>query len=215
LEIIGFFVLSPFPAVRRLMGVVVVATILIGRLASRTCQTHSQRTLVRGLVIGSVVLGLCYYGVDLREAYAARSAAVAAARIVRERDPNATVWCCGAWGFQFYGEQAGMKLAESQLRAGDWLVVGDARFAPWTGTSHPLETMAQVQLADPIPLRTVVCYYGGRTSLEHHEGLRYSTTIYRCPVPAALRSREAGPRLFFHEFCPVRAKTVITLVKSG
>jgi hypothetical protein len=34
-------------------------------------------------------------------------------------------------------------------------------------------------LNDPVPLRTVSCFYCGRAPLEHHEGARIKVRIYR------------------------------------
>ena len=68
LEVAGYFALSPFLGVRRVMGIVVVATLLAGRLASRTCRTPGQRRLVTAIAIGNVTLALFFYAVDLRKA---------------------------------------------------------------------------------------------------------------------------------------------------
>jgi hypothetical protein len=179
LEVAGSLVISPFPAVRRVMGILVVGALLIGRLASQACWSRRQMNLVRGIVLAGIMLGGAFYAIDLHEAVAARQAAEDAAHYLQNLDPHAAVWCCGLWGFRFYAERAGMRVSKQHIRPGDWLVVGDPRFGAWPGPLDRLEVMTQRHLTDWIPLRTAACYYGGRTALEHHEGPRYTYRIYR------------------------------------
>jgi hypothetical protein len=196
LELVGYVVLTPFPAVRRVMGLVVVLTLLAGRLASRTCRGPARRRWIHGIVLGSLILGLGFYGIDVRDAFAQKELAETAARKIREQDPEATIWYVGHWGFQFYAERAGMKpvvATRSRLGAGDWLVVPDQRIdqqaialdqerlCPW---GEPLFVQ------DDLPWRTVSCYYGGSAPLEHQEGPRLMVQVYR--VATAFVPRPAG-----------------------
>jgi hypothetical protein len=185
LELVGYFALTPFCAVRRVMGIVVVVTLILGRLASRTCRGPQGQALVHAVVGFTVALGIGYYALDLSEAHAQRVLAEQAARWVcaQPRPPEATTWFVGHWGFQFYAERAGMKAVvpdTSLLRAGDWLVVPDERIHQQRIRLDPeVVRPAQVlSMRDGIPLRTVMCYYCGRVPLEHHEGPRLQVTIY-------------------------------------
>jgi hypothetical protein len=91
LEVAGFFALTPFVAVRRIMGVMVVATLLTGHLASRTCRSPRRVALVRGIAVLSAVLGLGFYVVDFFDAWAEMQAVeVAAARIRYEERQSTT-----------------------------------------------------------------------------------------------------------------------------
>src|SRR5207248_659045 len=101
LEVLGYFALSPFPAVRLVLGLVVVGTLLVGRLAERTCRSPGRAGLVWVAVAASVVLGVGFYGVDLWEARAQKLAAERAAQWVRalSAKTGGTVWCAGAFGF--------------------------------------------------------------------------------------------------------------------
>jgi hypothetical protein len=188
LEVAGYFALTPFGAVRRIMGLVVVATLLAGRLASRTCRSGARRALVRGVAVFNVVLGLGYYAVDFCDAWGWKAAADGAAAVVRQQDPGAHIWYVGHWGFQFYAEHAGMRPvipgdSGRPLRRGDWLVIPDDRLnrqavrIDWKRT----EPVADLAVLDHLPLRTVQGFYGTGTgvALAHHRGPRVGVTIYR------------------------------------
>src|SRR5262249_52040566 len=107
LEVGSYFILTPFPAARRLLGLLVVATLLVGRRVAHTCATGPGRRLVWGVTAGGVALGLLFHGIDVRDAWVQRLAAEEAAARVR-RQVHGTIWYVGHWGFQFYAEWAGL-----------------------------------------------------------------------------------------------------------
>jgi hypothetical protein len=187
LEVAGYFALTPFAAVRRIMGIVVAGTLLSGRLAALTRSLSELRRPVRWVVIGTVCLGLVFYSVDLRDAWAAREAAEDAVTWIRAHDASPTIWYVGHWGFQFYAERAGMKAVvpdrpSTPLRRGDWLVVPDERWEKQDIDFQraSLERVEQRSISDGLPWRTVRCFYGTRGApLEHHGGPRREVTIYR------------------------------------
>jgi hypothetical protein len=181
LELAGYLVLSPFPATRRLVGLLVVATIVAGRLASQSCVSRPRIRLMRWLVVGTAALGLCYFAVDLRDARAQRKVAQTAALRIRSEDPTAKIWCYGAWGFKHYAKAAGMLPIvsdRSKVHAGDWLVVGYQPFEPWPGWEG-FAPVTEVAAKDRLPVRMMPCYYGGRTGFEHCDGPRFWSVIYR------------------------------------
>jgi hypothetical protein len=187
LEVVGFFVLTPFAAVRRIMGIVVVGTLLAGRLAAGTGGCPERRSLVRWVAAGTVVLGLVFAGVDWVDAWASREAAEDVAALIRTQDAGATIWYVGHWGFQFYAERAGMKAVvpdrpSTPLRRGDWLVVPDYRWEKQDIDFQRafLEPVTQWSIRDELPLRTVRCFYGTvGAPLQHQHGPRREVTIYR------------------------------------
>jgi Dolichyl-phosphate-mannose-protein mannosyltransferase len=195
LEAAGAVALTPFPAVRRVLGIVVVATLLAGRLASRTCRAPEQRRLVHGVTAGGVLLGLLFYAVDLRDAVAQQEAVAAAVAVPR---PGATVWYVGHWSFQFYAERAGMRPVvpdESRLGPGDWVVGPDERFEQQHIDFDPdrVQLVRELTVRDALPLRTVRCYYGGFTPLQHLAGPRVVVRVGRVTadwVPASPRFAE-------------------------
>lgn len=185
-EVAGYFVLSPIPAVRRFLGLQVAATLLVGRLASRTCRTPERKSLLRFVAGVGVALALLFYTVDLRDARIEKLAAEHAAREVKARDATANVWYVARWGFQFYAERAGMHPVvadESDFQTGDWLVISDGHYFPKPVAAHiekyRLQPVQQFQLRDPLPLATMLGYYNSGIPLRRHEGPRRTVQIYR------------------------------------
>jgi hypothetical protein len=194
IEVAGYIVLSPFPAVRRVLGTFVVLTVILGRVAARSGVTADRRRLLNGAVSFSVVLAFAFLGIDWLGARAFQIGAKEA----RASIPNngaGRVWYSGRWGFRYYAERCGMlplipryepsSDAElppaTVLHKGDWLVVAEE---PWQASklnlaALPLREATRIVIDDPVPLRTVPCFYGGRTPLEHHEGPRLTVVVYR------------------------------------
>ena len=174
LEIAGYFALSPYPAVRRVMELGVVAVLLLGRLASRTCRSRPRVRLVWAAVGVSAVLGLAAFGADFFIYRAEKVAAERAVRRIRERDPAAVIWAPDLDGaFAFYARRAGMRRlmpSDASPRPGDWMVVlrriGDFRPPdPW---ADQWKTEATYDVKLPMPLRSRYQY--GGTALDHFEG---------------------------------------------
>jgi hypothetical protein len=69
----------------------------------------------------------------------------------------------------------------SHFRAGDWLVVPNGRGHPLAVdvNAPELEPVISFALEDPLPFRTLWCYYVGRTPLERHRGPRLVVVVYR------------------------------------
>lgn len=178
LELAGYFILTPFAAARRVLGLAVVGTLLAGRLATLT----GRRALGDVAVVG-VLLGLGFYAVDFRDAATEQAAVEGAADWVRERD-GGRIWFVGHWGFQFYGQRAGLVPllpTDERPQPGEWVISPDSRVTqqPWYAGRGRAEVVTTLDWHDGLGLRTVPCYYGGNTPLEHHEGPRVRVTIYR------------------------------------
>jgi 4-amino-4-deoxy-L-arabinose transferase-like glycosyltransferase len=206
-EALGYLVLTPFPAARRVLGIFVVLSILFGRLAARSCATPERRWLVNGVIGFGITLGLAYFAIDWIGARAYQRGAEDAAAFVRARDAEYTAafvradgggrtWYVGRWGFRYYAERCGMLPLvpryeatpayvelppTSHLHEGDWLVAAEDDFekSRFDLAAVPREEKASLVIEDVLPLRVVPCFYGGRTPLEHFEGRRLTVYIYR------------------------------------
>jgi dolichyl-phosphate-mannose-protein mannosyltransferase len=188
LEAVAYYPLTPFPATRRILGPLVVLTLLLGRLAARAWPSPRQRRAAWLWAACTAALGLGYFALDAWEAYAEERGAEQAAAWVAGHGGGRT-WYVGHYGFQYYAERCGMipayaapDPAESPLlRAGDWLVRPEPPVASQEidlGTPALREEVLLI-FDDPVPLRTVSCFYCGRAPLEHHEGPRLTVHIYR------------------------------------
>jgi hypothetical protein len=195
LEVVGYFPLTPFPAVRRVMGLVVVATLLAGRLASRGSQAPERQRAVKVIAAFNMSLGLMFYVVDLIDAHAQKEAAETASAFIRREVEGSKVWYAGHWGFQYYAEHAAMEPVvpdRSELQAGDWLVLPDARIDQqhFVVDEHRTGPAFRHVVRDWVPLKTVANYYGGWTPLDHKQGSRLEVEVRRVTanhVPASPR----------------------------
>ncbi|HEV3116946.1 MAG TPA: hypothetical protein VGY58_07845, partial [Gemmataceae bacterium] len=181
LEVAGYFVLSPFPAVRRVLDIMVVSTLLVGRLLARECPAATWR--VRSIVTAGIALGVGYYVVDLQDALAQESVAEQCAAWVG-RQQIGKGWYVGHWGFQFYAERAGLAPVVpgiTRLRCDDWLVVPSARIAQQKIdiSADAFRPSATFRVDDWPPFSTTSCYYGSRSPLEPLQPPRLSVTVYR------------------------------------
>jgi hypothetical protein len=193
LEIVAYFGLSPIPAVRRVLALLVVSTLIIGRLVVRTVGPES--ILVRRAAFGSMLLGLLFYTVDFRDAYVEESAVEQSLQQIAAIGPPSNTWYIARWGFQFYAERAGMKPVlpdESDFQPGDWLVISDSIYLPKPVSAYinryKIDPVSQVVLEDRLPLRTMLGYYSSGIPIQHHEGPRRTIRIYRVAGPATLVS---------------------------
>ncbi len=184
LELAAYFALTPFPATRRVLGIVVAATVVVGRLAVRSRRLPDFSWNVRGVATAGAALGLAWFTVDFYDARAEKDAVAGAARWIRRQEADARIWYAGHWGFQFYAERIGLLPVlplDARPRPGEWLIRPDTRVTqqPWYDGEGRIDAVTTLRRFDWLPLRTVPGYYGGNTPLEHHEGPRIAVTIYR------------------------------------
>jgi len=180
-ELGAYFVLSPFPAVRRLMGLTVVITLIIGRVASRTWPGSDRDGYFRILVPAGVALGLIFYAINFRDAWCDKEVTGLAAQTIRQEQPGAKIWFMGGWGFAYYAGQAGMDdVSRGAPHAGDWLVYNrNESFREQRPVPDGFALVKNEQVNDWLPLRNLDCFSAGRTAIEHLEGPRSRVDIYR------------------------------------
>jgi hypothetical protein len=193
------------------MGLIVVMTLLIGRLAGRRSESGRRSSLATGALLG-IVLGVAFYLVDLRDAVAVKQAVEQVVEYVGAQRPQGgghppTIWFAGHWGFKYYAERAGMHpvvpaskrtLGDGTLPVPSSFAKGDLLILPDEGIDKQsfyydakhTESLAVLQVQDALPLRTLYCYYSGPTAVEHFAGPRRSITILRITqdsVPVSTR----------------------------
>jgi hypothetical protein len=200
LELLAYFALTPFPAVRRVLGVTVVGTLIVGGLAARSCGVGLGRVLLCGTVVIGVLLGLGFQALDTWEARQARRGTERAARYIRERNPKARVWYSGSGstGF-FYAEQAGLELylPGARTNPGDWLVAEAETLAGLPEDMRDAEFAGSVVLGGGPPLSTMPSYHGSGTPLIHHEGPRVVLLLFHRGEEEA---RKTAPKPVPEEF---------------
>jgi hypothetical protein len=181
LEAASYFQISYFAAVRRVLPLLVPATLLLGRAAALAA--GRRRLPLLPLAALQLALALAYWGVDLIEARAQRDAAREAFRAIRARDPAGDVWFTGHWGFQWYAEALGMRPLVpdySELRAGDWVVLPTRVDQQVVALDPALFELVEARSVPAVPpLFSTYGFYAGGTPLEHASGPRVQTRIFR------------------------------------
>jgi len=132
LELLGYFILSPFPAMRRMMGVQ-IAAILVAAVALTNCVDKSSRRATWATCLLTIVLGLSVNAVDYLDARALRTAATQSVRWARKTYPQARIYYAGHWGFQYYAELTGatpLVPDQTRLKTGDVLLVNSLTVGP-------------------------------------------------------------------------------------
>jgi hypothetical protein len=187
IELGSYFVLSPFAAVRRVLGIYVIATLLAGRLMHLTCRAAERRRLLNPIVGFGIALGLLFAWTDYRDAAVEKRALLDSVAWIRgQPDANRPVWFCGHWGFHYYAEHVGLKPifpGESMIGEGDWIIYPDTLLRPYGQLvllePEWAEKMIVIEWFDSWPLRTNPEFYDSYQPIRHHEGHRLRVTIFR------------------------------------
>jgi len=183
LELAAYFAISPFGAVRRLMGLVVISTLVAGRLATTGAPSTMSSRALWGAAIFNVIMGLGFYGLDFREAQAFKHGVDRTEAVIASHAPQATAWYLGRWDFQFHAERKGMRPLvpeHSQVRAGDWIVVPDqASASAIAAGADEVELVDTITIDDSLRLTTHPIYYAGFVPLEHRDRPRLQVQLYR------------------------------------
>jgi len=193
LEVAGCFLLSPFPAVRRIIGMVVVGTLLAGRLAARTCRSVERVRQLRAALAASVLFGLFFFGVDFACLSARQQAFDRTVQWFQQHNPGTTLWYAAFAPYDVHAERLGLRWIGqpgAEPSPGDTIAI--LNLAGYERAKTPARIAGQTPLArltvEPIlPLRTCSCYYCGRSAIEHHEGPLAVITIYCDSRPDSLR----------------------------
>lgn len=197
IEIVFYFPLTPFSAARRVMGIVLVVTLLLARIAARHvgCQPQRSRQLWAAAAL-SISAGVLFWAVDVYDARCQRAAVQQAVAYLETRGGGGTRWFAAHWGFQYYARRAGMLpmvLGQSQLKAGDWLIIprllaGYSQRPPCDPDKLALAT--EYATGEPMPLTVENSYYCGKHPLTHRLEPEVITAIYRITGDCIPRERK-------------------------
>jgi hypothetical protein len=193
IELAASFLLTPFPAARRVIGLSVVGTILVARAMGLLGRIRPMRLPGGGMIAFVTAAGFAVAAIDTLDGFPEKYCAERAALITADRPAGSTVWNAGHWGFQFYCERAGMKPVvpgESQLAPGDYLVLpvhpdAGGFFRPHFGAdpikvrTGSAEVVADVVWEDALAAQTVPNYYGGINPVVGRDHPRLRVLIYR------------------------------------
>lgn len=181
-ELAGYFVLSPWPAVRRVMGLVLVGTLVFGHRIGRRGDAAERRGVTACAYV-SVAFGLLFQVIDTSDALAVRAAVARANALCRAEDPNAEIWYVGHWGLQFYAERVAWKPVvpgESRLPAGTWLAIPDREYRSQSvERPHSARDAFIVDGFTPWPFRTLPAYYGKNKAIERTDRPVVRVRVYR------------------------------------
>ena len=190
IELAGYFVLTPFPAARRVIGFTIAFGIVAARLLSRMRRIRSERTPPRWLLPFAIAISALFTALDTFDAYPEK---VLAERAAVELRGEKRVWFAGHWGFQFYCERAGFTMivpGKTVFQPGDLIVLPfqgsdeDSNFGrPHIGNVrvHPPRyyacRLARYYFHDRLSARTIPNFYGGNDPIAGGTDSRLHITI--------------------------------------
>jgi len=187
LELFGYFALSPWPAVRRVIGLCVVGALVLARQIAPTTDEHIRRRVKYATAL-SAGLGALFQVIDTSDAVAERTAVADTARLLHADDPDAEVWYTGQFGVQFYADRAGWRPGvpgQSRLPAGSWLVLPDRNYGRQRiDLPDSAQEQFLLEVATPWPLHTIPAYYGGHRAIERSSGPAVRLRVYRLAEPS-------------------------------
>src|SRR5262249_11497979 len=125
IEWVGYLNMTPFPAARRVLGILIITSLLLARLAARTCRGPAARSALWLAAGAGLALGMLYAAIDLADSGLEPEAIREAAAYIRERDPRGRVWYIGHWGTQYEASRHGfvpLTAGRLRLRPGDWVI---------------------------------------------------------------------------------------------
>lgn len=187
-ELAGYFALTPWPAVRRVIGMLAPATFLIGRAAEMQRVPRSRVWFAVGV---NLALALLLQAIDIENAHIERSAVVDVnARI--QAEGGGCVWFFGRRGWQFYAERIGWRPVQLDITTampGDWLVVPDAAFGgPRAEIPKSAKFVEKFEFRSRFPVATIPWFYGTNAAFRKVGGPFMSVELYRITAEKKLIS---------------------------
>lgn len=196
IEVAGALAISPWPAARRVTLLLVVGTLLLGRLAALTVRSSDRRRLVGLVAAFGIALGLLFEAIDIDNAAAERTAVERTTTWIRDHDPTGPIYFTGHWGLQFYAERAGWRPVDpdhTRLPRDSWLVM-PFRDLGCQRLDGPAETrLAHRVAADSRwPIATLPWLHAANTPLRRQVGPVVMLSIYRVTSDCTPRTPADG-----------------------
>jgi hypothetical protein len=198
IEAVAYFVLSPFPAARRIMGLAAVATLIVLREIARRAPAGvgaGAAAMPRAIAALAVVLGIGAWALGFVDAVNTRlTAQQAAARAIAAAGPG-RAWIWGYLAAEQHAIEAGLTqvvLNESVLRAGDVVVVmpaGIETLFDWD--LHAFVPMGELAAGINAGVRISPEYFYGQLPIAAAADTRPRAVLYR--VTAAGPITRGGP----------------------
>ncbi|MFO0825662.1 MAG: glycosyltransferase family 39 protein [Gemmataceae bacterium] len=207
LELVGYFALTPFGAARRVIGVTLIGGLLAGRVLGRIERVRPYRKPPRWMLGFGITAAVAVTALDTFDAFPEKVCARRAAKVVAKEGTTGTVWTAGHWGFQYYCDQAGMKMlvpGKTVLQPGDLLVLPrfpneDELFRPHIGSvsvlppADSVEPISEIVWDDAITGQTIPNFYAGFNPVEGREHPRLRVVVYRVRQPWAVPGLHSIP----------------------
>jgi hypothetical protein len=159
IELAGYFTLTPWPAVRRVIGIVVVATLIIGR-------NVASAGIGRPWFAASCMIGLSVgmQAIDIENGRIERDAVAAIDADIHIRSSGGAIWFTGRRGWFYYAEEAGWKPIDAGatvVQPGDWLIIPDADFGgPRVEVPESANRVESREWMSRLLLGTIPYFYG-------------------------------------------------------
>lgn len=179
-ELGAYFAISPYAAARRVMGVVVLFSLLIVRLAAK--QRRGRNGLLWTIAGLGALHGLFFLLVDDNWWRGRKELVAEAARVCRAENPSAVVWYFGDTAFDYYASRKGMKrliFSDSVPADGDWVVVAEGFedfFLSHAAASKCVE-FRSAEWRSQLPLKSQ--YQASSVPVARWNPPRFNAAIYR------------------------------------
>jgi hypothetical protein len=161
IELVASYALSPYPAARRLIGILFVVTLILSRLAAeQRAQALPAQAGTRVAVAFAALFGLAVQALEIVTYSDQRAAAETAARWAKINAPAARTWFWSAGTFNHYARRAGIGFADpgkTVLKPGDIVVDVLAPYFPSPVAGRDtFEVVATIPVGAALPIASAL-----------------------------------------------------------
>lgn len=198
IELAAYFVLSPFPAARRGIGVLVVALLIVAQALSAAPDRVQTRRAVRAAMPFAVVAGLAFWTLGAIDAANLVRLAEDAAAAARRSAGDAPAWFLSTLSFDHHAAASGLRpllVGRTILHAGDRVVVAPADLLdalPWDRSR--IEPLEDRRAGVDLGVRLSPDFFIGQIPIVAAADSRPSARIYRVAADGPLEAAPATPR---------------------